>query len=114
MPTWPTGFKIKKGSLDETPPKNTTRTNTDKGPGKTRRRTSANVRPISFALILNSEQVQELDDFFVDDTYSGSENFTFTHPRTGDTVTARFATEPKYNDWEGDMYNVPISLEILP
>ena len=101
-------------TLRETPPKHTIRSQMDKGPEKIRRRTTANVRMLSFTLRLTPAQLQILDDFFVDDVFSGADEFDYTHPRTGDAVTARFASEPSYSEQEGVIYNVEISLEILP
>lgn len=102
------------GTLNEKPPNNRVRNQPDKGPAITRRRTTANIRPISFALMLTEEQVQILDDFFVEDTFSGSVEFDYTHPRTGNACTATFGTEPEYGEQEGVAYRVAISLEILP
>lgn len=115
MPTWPADLPAPAvNTLKEKPPKNTQRTQMDKGPAKSRRRTTANVRPISFTLKLTPALVQTLDDFFTTDTYSGSIEFDYTHPRTGASVTAQFADEPDYGESEGVLYNVQISLEILP
>lgn len=101
-------------SLKERAPNNTIRTSMDKGPPKTRRRTTANVRPISFAMRLTDEQVEILDSFFVDDTFSGADEFDFTHPRTGAAVKAIFASPPEYSEMEGVCYNCNVSLEIMP
>lgn len=102
-------------SFREKPPLNTIRSTMDKGPAKVRRRTTANTRPMSFTLKLTPEQVQALDDFYVDTTYSGADEFEFVHPRTGDTVNARFTAEPDYSEVEGGIiYTVAIALEILP
>lgn len=115
MPTWPTDLPAPAlNTLVETPPRNKIRSQTDKGPPKERRRTTANVRPISFMLKLTPAQVTTLDDFFVTDTASGVNEFDYTHPRTGASVTAKFAEEPVYNEVEGAIYDCPIKLEIQP
>lgn len=115
MTTWPATLpKPAIGTLNETPPKNSIRSEMDKGPAKVRRRTTANVRPISFTLRLSPEQVQILDGFFINDTASGSLSFTYEHPRTKDTVEARFVQEPSYKEFAGVKYDCSISLEILP
>jgi hypothetical protein len=101
-------------TLKESPPANTKRTNMDKGPEKVRRITSANTRPLNFQLRLTPAEVAILDEFFVDTTYSGSTTFDYTHPRTQEVVTARFTSEPSYSEQEGTIYNVDISLEIMP
>lgn len=101
-------------SLREKPPKNTIRTSMDKGPDKARRRTTANVRPLSFMLKLTPAQVTTLDEFFVTTTASGADEFDYTHPRTGVACTARFVSEPEYSENSGVIYDVGVSLEILP
>lgn len=101
-------------TLQESPPDNLIRTQMDKGPAKVRRRTTANVRPISFTLRLTPAQVETLDEFYVTTTYSGADEFTYIHPRTGATVNARFTEPPSYSENEGAIYNTSISLEIMP
>lgn len=115
MPTWPASLPAPLlNSLKESPPENVIRTDMDKGPAKVRRRTTANIRPISFSLRLTPAQVDTMDDFYVTDTFSGADEFAYTHPRTGDSVTARFVQPPEYSELEGVLYNVNVSLEILP
>ena len=115
MAVWPTELPAPAlNSFNETPPMNAIRSNMDRGPAKVRRRTTANVRPVSFTLLLTQEQTQILDDFFVNDTFSGAEQFDFTHPRTGAAVKARFAGEPSYSETEGIIYSAAVQLEIMP
>ena len=115
MPTWPAQLPPPAlNSLQESPPNNTIRSQMDKGPDKVRRRTTANIRPIAFSMHLTEAQLEILDDFYTSDTFSGSESFTYTHPRTGLLCTARFREPPSYQEREGVVYNVGISLEILP
>lgn len=101
-------------TLKEVPPNNLIRSSMDKGPAKRRRRTTANVRPISFDMMCTPEQVELLDQFYVTDTYSGADDFDFTHPRTGAAVKAAFADGPQYGEVEGVLYRVTVSLEIQP
>lgn len=117
MPTWPAelpGPAI--GTLNERPPQNAISSNPDKGPAIVRRRTTANVRPISYTMMLEPELVQVLDDFFVEDTFSGTIPFEYDHPRTGDACTARFkpGEVPEYLEREGVIYGANVQLEILP
>lgn len=115
MPTWPATLPAPAlNSVRESPPKNKLRSPMDKGPPKERRRTTANVRPISFLLKCTLAQTQILDDFFTGDTASGVNEFDFTHPRTGATVSAKFASEPEYSEVEGVLYECTIQLEIQP
>ena len=101
-------------TLVETPPDNVIRTQMDKGPDKVRRRTTANVRPLSFTLKLTPAETQVLDDFYDNTTFSGADEFDYTHPRTGEAVKARFTQPPQYQEHEGVIYLCSIALEILP
>ena len=116
MTTWPTGKRFTPliGSLQETPPSNTIRSEMGRGPDKVRRRTTANVRQLSFKLMLSKSDTAVFDTFYVTGTYSGSLEFDYTHPRTGVLCTARFVSEPTYNERSGIMYEVSVALEILP
>lgn len=115
MAIWPATLPAPAlNTFRETPPKNTIRTEMDAGPPKVRRRTTANVRPVSFTLKLSKAQLAVLDSFFVDDTFSGAEPFQFEHPRTLEMVQATFAQEPSYSEQDGVIWNADISLEILP
>jgi hypothetical protein len=101
-------------SFSESPPDNILRTSMDKGPDKVRRRTTADVRPVAFSLMLTKAELQTLDDFYVVTTFSGSVEFDFEHPRTLATVSARFVEPPAYSERGGVAYLASVSLEILP
>lgn len=115
MPSWPNTLPPPAlSTLTETPPDNSIRSNMDKGPAKVRRRTTANVRPIAFTLKLTPAQTQILDDFYDNDTLSGSEVFDYTHPRTLQACTARFSQPPQYAEQESVIYTASVTLEIMP
>jgi len=115
MVAWPTGFPAPAvNSFNEEPPDNLIKSSVDRGPKKIRRRTVANIRPISFTLNLTPDQIEELDSFYMDDLLSGAISFDYVHPRTLATVKARFAEKPKWADQEATIYKTEISLEILP
>lgn len=117
MAVWPSGkrFTPLVGSLQETPPNNSIRSSMDRGPEKVRRRTTANVRPLTFTILLSKADTAVLDTFYNDTTYSGADAFTYTHPRTGAVVSARFTEPPQYQEVGGvGLYRSSISLEILP
>lgn len=101
-------------TLNETLPKNIIKTQTDKGPAKVRRRSTANSYPISFQMKLSPAQLVTLKTFFNVTTFSGAVSFTFTHPKTNEVLEARFTEEPNWTDVEGIRDAVSISLEILP
>ncbi len=114
MPVWPSTFCPLLNTLQESPPENTIRSTMDKGPAKVRRRTTANIRPLSFRLFLKPAQLQVLEAFYSEDTYSGVDAFDFIHPRTKEAVSARFAQPPSWQERSGIGYEVSVSLEILP
>lgn len=116
MAAWPTTLPAPlSNTLKETPPDNALRSSMDKGPAKVRRRTTANVRPLSFEMACDTDQLNTLDDFYVNETFSGVDQFDYKHPRTGQIVSARFTGPPNYADMNtGRLYNVAIQLEILP
>lgn len=115
MTTWPSTLPSPAiNTFSEAPPNNIIRSSMDKGYDKVRRRTTASIRPISFTLKLTDDQVTIIDDFYNDETVGGSLSFDYIHPRTGATVEARFAEPPSYQSNENVIYDVSVSLEILP
>lgn len=114
MAVWPSQFCPLVNSFNESPPDNTIRTTMDKGPDKVRRITTANIRPVSFRLFLKKSQVQILDDFYLNETFSGVDIFDFIHPRTQQPVKARFVQPPSYQERSTIGYEASISLEIMP
>jgi hypothetical protein len=116
MVAWPSGNQYVPliSSLSETPPDNVLRSSTDKGPDKVRRRTTANVRPLSFRLILKKPDLATFDTFYDTTLLSGSIEFDYTHPRTKAACKAMFAQPPSYSERGGVVYEVAVSLEIQP
>lgn len=115
MATWPATLpEPALSTLKESPPNNLIRTQMDKGPDKVRRRTTANIRPLAFTLKLTSAQTEILDEFYTDTTFSGADEFDYTHPRTNASVKARFVEPPEYSENNAVIYDCAISLEILP
>lgn len=116
MAVWPATLPAPMiNSLSTAPANNALVTGMDKGPKKTRRRTTANTKPIAFTLALTSAQVDILESFFNNDTFSGTIPFTFTHPRTGETVSASFEGQPPTSgEQEGLIFPTAVSLVIYP
>jgi len=114
MANWPSLPAPLINTFKETVPDNILRTNMDRGVDKVRRRTTANARPIQFAMTLTEAQVSTLETFYVTTLGSGALEFTYVHPRTGDSVSARFAAPPAYSDINGIVYRAEIQLEIIP
>ena len=101
-------------TLNDSLPENRLKTNMDKGPAKIRRRTTANTYPLSFVLKLTDAQWATLKTFYTDTLYSGVDPFDMNHPTDGTPLSCRFVEPPQRSDMEGIIWNVPISLEVLP
>lgn len=87
----------------------------DQGPAKTRRRFTAGVRPVKMELpFLTEAQLQDFDDFFVNDLYSGASTFTMTNPRTDTMETYRFVSPPTYQPVGDRQFTVKMDLEQMP
>lgn len=115
MPTFPDTLPSPlANSLQEQLPNNIVRTQMDVGPAKVRRRTTANVRSLRMTYVLNKDQAADLEAFFFNDTAGGALSFDYTHPRTGDTVSARFTEPPQISSLNGIYFQISISLEVLP
>ncbi len=116
MAEWPSDLPMEPmyDGFQEVPPRTVLRTTMDAGPVKVRRRYTANIRLIKCRFSLTKDEVAILDLFFTDVAEGGSVPFTWTHPRTGDAVLARFGTEPRYTIKSADLYIAEIELEVLP
>lgn len=105
--------KIQREGYKETPPDTSIRSSMDTGPDKVRRRSSAGTRNIAFQMFLSDEELDILDDFYVNDAKECSVPFDFISLRSGSTVSCRFTAAPDY-DRDGPYWRVNASLEILP
>jgi hypothetical protein len=116
MAQWPDGLpKPLINSTNEGIPDTLLKTQMDKGPPKRRNRTSANIAPYSYSMKLKPAALDILIDFYKTTLSNGADSFSYTHPRTGEVIEAQFAEPPTWGDIEGGIvYNVSISLEILP
>lgn len=108
MTTWPSTLPIRKDGYKESPPKRQLRSNMDVGPDKIRRRTSMKIRNVSVQGFWTDEQVEIFDQFYLDNDDSF---FDFIHPRTGQTVTARFLDEEPSYDPNETMWDVSFKME---
>ena len=102
--------KILRDGYSETPPERTIRTSMDVGPAKVRRRTCAAVSRIGFTLWLTNEEWDTLYNFYLN---NDALVFNFVHPRTGQTVKARFTDVPE-GSFNQTMWDVSVRLEIMP
>lgn len=107
---WPTSLVINRSNFTEKSPDRVLRTQMDTGIAKLRRRSSVVTYPVTLTLFLTDTEVQTLFDFY--EEYDALP-FDFTHPRTGDIVTARFTSPPQYKSNE-TMWDASVELEIIP
>lgn len=111
MTNFPFGTdKILRDNFVESPPERTIRSNMDVGPAKVRRRTIAAVTPVSFSMYLTTDEWTTLYNFYL---ANDALVFNFVHPRTNQTVRARFAEVPT-GSFNETLWNVDVKLEIMP
>ncbi len=110
MSTWPSKFKILRDSFTENLPDRVISSNMDVGPAKKRRRTILVSYRVNLTTVIAMSDVDEFKQFYLDNDVGV---FDFVHPRTNQTVKARFASVPApvLNE---TYYTASVELEILP
>jgi len=111
MTTWPSTLVIRRDAFNETPPARQLRSSMDVGPDKVRRRTTLAPRNITIQMLLTDALLDTFDDFYV---ANDTGIFDFVHPRTTETMTARFTDEPPTYESMDNLWNVKVTLELLP
>lgn len=86
---------------------------TDVGPAKTRRRSTATPTVVNENYILTDAQKNTLDTFYSVTTKDGSDEFTKPNPETGSTSIYKFINPPQYSR-AGIYWSVQLALEIQP
>lgn len=100
--------------------KGTIRTEMDTGPKKVRKRFSAAVRRVSVKMILDGDQKNSFDDFFIDTLDEGAKKFDWEDPSDDTTVEMRFISYPGFKQKKGAknisdrVWEGTLKLEILP
>jgi hypothetical protein len=89
------------------------RSQSDMGPAKVRRRYTATPTVVIHAMYLSDTELATLNTFYDTTITGGALSFSYPHPRTGATVTARFA-EPYEIQKLANYWSVACKLEILP
>lgn len=118
-PVWPPTLPqdVFAEGYDETLPNTMLRTQMDAGPAKTRRRSTAGVRPLTVTIELNRTLGEDaaFDEFFTDTLGGGTLSFDWTHPRTLATVTMRFTAPPHLQPLAGGKFwRAMLNLEVMP
>ena len=102
--------KILRDGFTESPPNRIISTTMDVGPAKKRRRTIAATSPLGFRMWLTNAEWDTLYNFYLN---NDAVVFNFVHPRTNQTVKARFADVPD-GSYNQTMWDVGVKLEIMP
>lgn len=110
MSVWPNKFRILRDSFTEGLPNRVIKSQMDVGPAKKRRRTVLASYTVNFNCHIEMSDVDEFREFYLDNDVG---NFDFTHPRTGNTLTARFNSVPSLTLNE-TFYECNVELEIMP
>lgn len=115
MSAWPSSLSSpQRAGLAESFQDVVSRTPMSAGPAKQRRRFTAAGRTLTFALRCNAAQRSALLTFYRDTTKHGSLSFDYTDPNDSSAVTARFAAPPDPRRLAGELWDIQVSLEILP
>lgn len=117
IPAWPATLpqNLLVDGFQNSPPDLILRSSMEVGPAKQRRRATAGVRPVQGKIIVNETQLAEFIEFFDDDLLSGSLRFSWVDPLDGATaVEMRFTEVPPWTPVDPGIYEIVMSLEILP
>ena len=110
MTTWPSKFKILRDNFTESLPDRVISSNMGVGPAKKRRRTILTSYKINLVTLIEMNDIDEFKQFYLSNDVGV---FDFVHPRTNQTVQARFVSVPSpvLNE---TYYTASVELEILP
>ena len=116
MTIWPDTLPVAPllENFQELLPETAIRTDMDTGPAKVRQRTTAGVGALMVSYQLSTAETIILDTFYRTTLSGGATPFDFTHPRTGDTLSCRFTTQPEYTPLNGNYFKATLALEVLP
>ena len=116
IPDWPSNLpqEFLVDGYGEQPGMNVIKSQTDIGPAKQRRRSTCAPREIKGNILLSQDELAVFDVFYDETLLSGALRFAWVHPvKQDEPVEMRF-TERPVTSIKGMMYNVSLSLEILP
>ena len=99
--------------FQETPQNVVVRSQTDTGPAKTRRRTTAGVINLEMQFRLTTAQLATFRSFYANDLQSGALAYTWKHPISGANGAFRLVEPPKIAP-VGASWLVGLRVEMLP
>lgn len=117
VPVWPVTLPqiLLVSGYQEGARDNNLRSAMDSGPAKVRRRATAAVRPVKGKLVMTAAQLEIFKSFYADDLLDGSLRFSWTEPTdSGTAAEMRFKEAPAWSAVDPGVYEVNMSLEILP
>ncbi|MHB8109755.1 MAG: hypothetical protein ACYDHW_06955 [Syntrophorhabdaceae bacterium] len=117
IPAWPGTLpqRLLISGYGESLPNTLLRTSMDMGPAKQRRRGAAGATPINGKLILTSTERTAFLTFFNTTLLGGSLRFSWVDPVDGVTANEmRFTETPSISAISGNLFEVNMSLEIMP
>lgn len=86
---------------------------TDVGPSKSRRRSTATPIVVTENYVLENSEKLILEEFYEVTLKSGTEAFSKTNPETGNTDLYKFRDSPQFEK-VGTLWTTSLSLEIQP
>lgn len=114
---WPASLPQKplQSGYEEQPPKTAIHTEMDRGPAKSRRRSTAMPRPIKMTFEMDFTQTGTLDTFFEDTIKGGALKFDFPEPRTGTTKEFKMDRgRPTYTPAGSGWFRVDVTMTLQP
>lgn len=115
--TWPTGLPqfVQEGGFSESLPDQNIETPMQSGPAKSRRRFTADMRPLQVQILCTPAQVDLFETFFLTTLRGGSLPFDWVNPRTQVAATYRFRRPPpSYAVVGGVNVMITMRLERIP
>lgn len=114
--TWPVTvpWAALSEGYSETLQRNVSSFQPDAGVAIERRRASTSLVELSFTLLpMDGDALDDLNTFFSDTTKSGVLPFNTTHPRTENSIVAKFMAAPQIANVMGSYYRVSVHLMVL-
>src|SRR5690554_6657207 len=116
IPSWPAGLpqELVVEGYGQSAADTLLTSQTDKGPGKRRRRTTAGVEPVQGRLLCSGDELESLRAFFRTTLGDGALRFAWADPASGEPCEMRFTQPISWRARGGDLFDVTLQLEILP
>jgi len=116
MTAWPTSLpqNVQVRGYGERLANTALRSSMEAGAPKVRRRFTAAPKQVEVSLVMTSAETEDLEEFYDDALYGGTQPFDWTLPRTGAAITYRFLEPPSFRAAGPDQWEVAMKLETVP